>query len=270
MLLFLWTRRTPEGIAPSGRGEGSTKDHGYFNRTTRSRKNVDLRTAATRGPELGVYDKSTLDTVSVSVYAFGMDDLERAKMIVSTAEHELRQIVAGLAQRGDYGPMREVVSLAEQLASLARSPSVSAPPASRHQASATRRPGRRQEMSHTAKLKDRQDYPRFERRDQELVKIGWSKSDGAEYEHKAPKSAVDDVVRSLGALARGGKVVSTSDLLPVIRQRGGDEVPPYQVYVSLAWLRKAGLIEQVGRQGYSVSGSESELRAKVEQLWTRA
>jgi hypothetical protein len=47
------------------------------------------------------------------------------------------------------------------------------------------------------------------------------------------------------------RVFSTDELTPVA-DNDGTEVPTYQVYAGLALLKQVGLVDQHGRQGYSV------------------
>ena len=46
-----------------------------------------------------------------------------------------------------------------------------------------------------------------------------------------------------------GKIFVVDDLLPV-HDAAGEELPSYQVYLALAWLRQAGIVEKKGRDGY--------------------
>jgi hypothetical protein len=48
----------------------------------------------------------------------------------------------------------------------------------------------------------------------------------------------------------------------------GAEVPSYQAYLVLAWLRKENMITQHGRQGYSLP-SAVNLAASVKEQWER-
>jgi hypothetical protein len=48
-----------------------------------------------------------------------------------------------------------------------------------------------------------------------------------------------------------GRVFSTNDVLP-LADDDGSEIPSYQVYVAIALLKQAGLLDQHGRQGYSI------------------
>ena len=98
-----------------------------------------------------------------------------------------------------------------------------------------------------------------------LVKIGWSKREKAEYQHKAPRDVLDAVVKVLRTAGRDADTIAIPEFLPM-QGASGDELPPYQVYVCLAWLRKLGLIKQHGREGYSIGRPET-LPEDVATAW---
>ncbi|MGH9904020.1 MAG: hypothetical protein ACRD8U_00385 [Pyrinomonadaceae bacterium] len=62
-----------------------------------------------------------------------------------------------------------------------------------------------------------------------------------------------------------GRVFSTDELLP-IHDEDGEEVPSYQVYAALALLKQVGLVDQHGRQGYSIPRLP-EFKRAVESVW---
>jgi hypothetical protein len=108
-------------------------------------------------------------------------------------------------------------------------------------------------------------YPRFVREGDSLVKIGWSKSQRAEYEHKSPKRLLAVLCESL--TSANGKRITMNKVLPLKDPVTGSAFPDYQSYVCLAWLKSAGLVTQHGRQGYSLPKGV-ELEKSVETLWT--
>jgi hypothetical protein len=110
------------------------------------------------------------------------------------------------------------------------------------------------------------EYPKFYRNGDWLVKIGYSKAEG-EYEHKSPKSALfllADAVLKVGAK---GARFSMADLLP-LNTAEGTEIPSYQPYLCLNWLREVGLVQQHGRRGYSISKASNWLDL-VQTGWDR-
>ncbi|MCA9305050.1 MAG: hypothetical protein KDA16_00830 [Phycisphaerales bacterium] len=100
------------------------------------------------------------------------------------------------------------------------------------------------------KIIRKRDYPRFERDDDKLVKVGWSKKHREEYEHRAPRDAVNAFVRHLGSAVSEGHLFIVENLMPVLGVNGDDEVPAYQVYLTLKWLQDVGAVEKKGRDGY--------------------
>jgi hypothetical protein len=113
-------------------------------------------------------------------------------------------------------------------------------------------------------VKPEHRYPLFYRSRSGLVKIGWSKKKKAEYRQTAPWEAVQAVVRAIEQRGGSGEKFDFGELLPV-RAENGNEVPKYQAYVVLAWLRQVNLVTQHGRRGYSLpkAGKLSDLAADL-------
>jgi hypothetical protein len=119
-----------------------------------------------------------------------------------------------------------------------------------------------------ARKKSLTGYPKFIRDGENLVKIGWSKKEKTQYEHKSPKSVLGPLLESLLAAGGDGHRFTTDDVLPLREAGDGTEIPSYQSYLCLAWLRSEELIEQHGRQGYSLPQPD-RLAASVEESWER-
>ena len=115
-----------------------------------------------------------------------------------------------------------------------------------------------------ARYENPRAYPKFARADDRLVKIAWSKKDGAEYEHRAPHFAVLAVVKSLRELGSGE---FSMEQLAGVRDEYGNEVPSYQVYLVMAWLRAWGAARKMGRGGY-VANLEDLTDAAVKEHWS--
>ena len=56
------------------------------------------------------------------------------------------------------------------------------------------------------------------------------------------------------------------DVLPLKDPVSGTEVPAYQSYLCLAWLRSVGIVTQHGRQGYSLA-KKDDVAARTEECW---
>ena len=178
--------------------------------------------------------------------------LAKGQAALAKCESELRALLAQAASSGDYDAVIKLTSWARTVAGLKggalTSVSEGSKTALKRKAAGT-------------------TYPRFERRGDSLVKIGWSKREKAEYEHRAPLGAVAlvaDKVRKKGA---DGRIFQISGLLPCESADGETIVPDYQVYLVVAWWRELGLLEQHGRQGYSLP-KPSEFAKSVERAST--
>ncbi len=161
---------------------------------------------------------------------------------------------AGLREQR-YTDVAEVAQLATGVARLLNSAPLSgasapAIPGPEQQSAAVPTPASRATRAHAAKGKTKAKYPRFEREGSRLVKVGWSKKHREEYEHRAPRDAVAAFARHLGGTVPEGHVFVVEDLMPVPGVNGDDEVPAYQVYLTLKWLQVVGAVEKKGRDGY--------------------
>jgi hypothetical protein len=118
----------------------------------------------------------------------------------------------------------------------------------------------------TPRTEGRKEYPRFFRHGDQLIRVAWSKREKKEYQHKAPHSALKALAATLAEAGKEGRVFSTDQVLPIRDPADGSEVPNYQSYVCIAWLKQTGLIDQHGRQGYSVPRL-AEFKDAVESIW---
>ena len=186
-----------------------------------------------------------------------MSTIQAARTLLRQAESSLRQLIEAALKDQRYGDVAEMAALADGLSRLVDPTSTrpapeerlaSVPAASRSQAASSA--PRRAKSTRKASTK-RTGYPRFVREGDRLVKIGWSKKNKSEYEHRVPRSAVDAFLGKLTSAVKPGRVFEVEGLLPVTDQ-AGEEVPAYQVYVTLAWLREIGVIAKKGRDGYVI------------------
>ena len=116
------------------------------------------------------------------------------------------------------------------------------------------------------KAKGATAYPRFFKDGDSLVKVGWSKKEGNEYEHKAPKSAITALAAALNQAGQRKRRFTVDQLLPVRNPTSGEDVPDYQIYLALAWLRDCvKLVDQHGRQGYTLK--PGSLAEQIETHW---
>jgi hypothetical protein len=204
--------------------------------------------------------------LSFSLY-LGMDLLARAIGLLQKTEAELRKIVSEAASAGDYGSVVQIAALARSMSEILDPASSKASKPVRRQLnpSSARDDGPGSRMTRTRSARSNGDYPRFARHGDQLVRIAWSKRDKREYEHKAPFAVLRALTAGMAEKGSDGRVFSTDQLLP-IRDEDGSEVPTYQVYAGIALLKQVGLIDQHGRQGYSIPRL-SEFKRAVEAVW---
>lgn len=181
---------------------------------------------------------------------------ERASNAIRQAEQQIREEIAEAATAGTYQLVERLSSIARRLSDMAEeaaaTPATGMPSVPATSKAAGKTPKSKRPTRAGRRTSRREGYPRFERFREALVKIGWSRKGRSEYIHKAPKAGVDAVARRAMDLGKGGQMFTTEDLLPVKLGSGGDDLPGYQAYICLAWLRIIGVVEQHGREGYSV------------------
>jgi hypothetical protein len=193
-----------------------------------------------------------------------MDALDEAVAVVRTAEQELRAILVQAAKVGDYGHVPRIAEWAKLLSTLSGQPLTELEPAPSDDGTHNRPPTVRARVAAEAPRKARtvrrqksrrgkramSEYPKFVREGDSLVKIGWSRREGKPYEHKAPRRVLRTLVQALVRVGVCGQRFTVDGILPL--KDGGTEIPDYQTYLTLAWLRSVGLLTQHGRQGYSL------------------
>lgn len=201
-----------------------------------------------------------------------MSRIKAGLRAVSEAENLVRRLISEAAADNEYA---DVISLAEMADGLRRlgADVDAAPPASAESSYAAKqrktsvRKPKKASRKPNQKAAVKSAFPRFERDGDRLVKIGWSKRQRSAYEHRAPKHAVLACARRIAGLARPGGIFAVDAMVPTPDPSEGGEVPAYQVYLVVAWLRSLGLIKKKGRDGYVVSKELTE-RA-VDDAWRK-
>jgi hypothetical protein len=200
-----------------------------------------------------------------------MDPTQEAVQVLRRAEQSLRELLAKTATSGRYDELMRLGDLAKEVATLARRAEDFAsqngaallpdPPHSTKPIADTAGNPRRGQTG-----VNKRGYPRFVRDGETIIKIGWSKTAKAEYEQKAPRRVLTDLVSALAKLATTKKRVTMEQVLPLHDSATGSEVPAYQVYICLAWLRSVGTITQHGRQGYSLAKRDG-IEVQANEFW---
>ncbi len=218
-----------------------------------------------------------------------LDIRDTAKTVLSEAETRLQDLSIQAMRCGDYEGCRLATDLAEDLRALASRLTVepaattaesnghSAPPslqtggnghssppmdslsAAVRTRMTQRRSSRPAEGSPAASRRRRApvkgEYPKFHRQGDTLVKVSWSKKEREEYQHKAPRRVVDLLAAAIARKASRTGRFTTEELFPLKDPQDGAEVPSYQAYVALAWLKASGAVKQKGKGGYTLKNA---------------
>lgn len=172
-----------------------------------------------------------------------MNLAQEAARALQDCEGCLRRLAGKAADASDYDLLSAIAN-AGKLVSAARAAIESKPVTT-----ADARPPKAPASGSPDPL-DSPGYPRFEGRGGELVKIAWSKTDSAEYVHRAPPLLVSSIIKAcMNAGLRGA--LFTSDVVAKATYDAGCSL--YQGYVVLAWLRDIGLVQAHGRRGYTLT-----------------
>jgi len=131
-------------------------------------------------------------------------------------------------------------------------------------------PGKRLKRKHHAKARKKRKaspYPKFFREGNAILKLGWSRKSGSEYGHRAPREAVLAVAARVAEVASRTRRFTVEDLGDVRMAEGDGPVSGCQVYLCIAWFRRAGLIVQHGRRGYTLPITPAKFPARVRSAW---
>jgi hypothetical protein len=194
-----------------------------------------------------------------------MGAMDEAKRVLLAAEESLRNLVASAAANGDYDAIVELAEWARTVRSLGDNINSTKNPTIGHNGNNGSLDG---PATISGSRRSRKEYPLFFRDSNFLVKVAKSKSERTEYEHKAPKSVIGQLAHALTKANQRNRLITMDSVLP-LKDADGDDVPSYQSYLCLAWLKYLGLVRQHGRQGYSVSPNhrlEEEITAAWEAL----
>jgi hypothetical protein len=210
-----------------------------------------------------------------------MNVIKEAARVCNAAERSLRELMQKAISAAEYRDLPTLAKMAEQLASLAARgiqesditpepapPATAATPRLRMapRGAAPSTPRKRKSRPQARLSSSRSAYPKFRRTNDTLIKVGWSKKAKKEYEHRAPRTAVEAVMKSVATAGVQEKVFTVDALVPVHDPKDQTEVPTYQVYLAIAWLRTEGVLRQHGREGYSLLVAENPDKT-IEHRW---
>lgn len=195
-----------------------------------------------------------------------MPPLDRAFHLLQETEAKLRGLVCEAATSGDYASVVQIASWARLLSELLNRKSPervsSAVPVSK-----SSRIGAKGPKQVSLSKRGQRSYPLFFRQGDHVIRIAWSKRERKEYRHKAAYAILKVLAKSMAERGADGRVFATEQFLPV-RDAQDSEVPNYQAYVGISLFKQAGLIDQHGRQGYSIPRL-AEFKDAVEAVWKK-
>jgi hypothetical protein len=194
-----------------------------------------------------------------------MDTLDRGSTLLQETEAKLRGLVSEAAASGDYASVVQMASWARTISELLNRKSVErVGSATGH--SPTQNGAKGPKQVSLAKRGQR-SYPLFFRQGDQVVRIAWSKREKKEYRHKAAYNILRVLAKSMVDKGADGRVFATEQFLPV-RDAQNSEVPNYQAYVGISLFKQVGLIDQHGRQGYSIPRL-ADFKDAVEAVWKK-
>jgi hypothetical protein len=196
--------------------------------------------------------------------------LKECIQVLQECEQKLRKLAAQALEEGDYPSVFRITDSAVAVAALAAEGNNEQPtPIALPRASSDSGNGSHEQSGTLGRVPkpSADEYPMFFRRGDELVKVGWSKKERKEYSHRAPRRVIDAVAAAVRQVGAKGRLFNGDALLPLKEQPSGATVPDYQAYLSLAWLKHLGIVQQRGRRaGYTLVPSK-QIETTITSAW---
>jgi hypothetical protein len=182
------------------------------------------------------------------------DYLGEALIAIRTAENRLHALTAEAMAAHAYEPASKLMFSAQSIDRIA----------------ADLTDGVSRNEAQTAPSLESTDYPRFFRSsDNKLIVLGFSPKTKSEYEHKAPRIVLDQLVRVLLNDFPNDDGGTIEEIKQYISGDEGEHVyPEYFIRSYLRWLRAVGLIIKRGHKGYSIKNRET-FSEMVNSYWKK-
>ena len=185
--------------------------------------------------------------------------------ILVEADQRLRQAIADAATAGDLEGVDMARNAAGRLRQMINGLDSSEDGPINTSAQSSAGPGKASKPQPRMRTKKKSKYPKYEVRGEFLCRIGWSKKDRKEYEHKVARSVYEDTISVIETLAHDLSGPITADqIIRKVNKLSAEAVPNYQIYVVIGVLRDNRDISQMGRQGYNIP---QKLRDKAVARW---
>jgi len=209
----------------------------------------------------------------VPVGSAGMGNLDDASRILLEAERSLRTLLEAALSEQRYSDVAAIATIVDAVARLQRQQTADTGPIREGGATAgasavvhSNQPRPASPSGRARRAARGAEFPRFERDGDKLVKLGWSKRDERIYEHRAPRDIVFMVSTAISGKVKPRAVFTMDQVLP-IKDEQGHEVPSYQAYLALAWLRSLGIVNRKGKEGYTLTNGTLDVPT-LQRLWT--
>lgn len=203
-----------------------------------------------------------------------MNFATKVEQILVDAERKLAEVTAEALQQRDYAAVQWVSAIAERIASSRLGESLRGAEARTRDAVADQPESTINPSAHlgspapTPRPSNSSDqFPHFHRDGDQLIKVGYSKSERKTYEHRSPSTVLTALVEYLAVFAIDGQLFTTERILAQF-DRKRPAVPTYQIYLCLAFLIRRGLVKKNGRLGYTVDPNHaSDFLAAAINAW---
>ena len=202
--------------------------------------------------------------------------------ILTRAECGVRDTMQSEISAGNYSQLPMLASIAEGLAGLIakagparerdrpdenlaeRQPEVSKPQSGTSDR-AVRRAAKAANSTVNTAPTEKTKYPFYEVGDDSICKVGWSKKSSEEYRHYAPMTAAKSLAGHIDKTQIPGHAWTVEELGCVVDSEAGNELPSYQIYLAIGWMRFNGLLLKQGRSRYAAVGG-GEIVPNLEKL----
>lgn len=193
-----------------------------------------------------------------------MDIIKIAHRIIRDSESSLRELIQKALEQQKYSDVAEIARIADAVSKILSYSNAAGVSISKQR---TIQYSDREKARPKSMSTKNTSYPKFIKDGERLVKVGWSKKNRKEYEHRVPFSVAMYFARYLVESVDPGKLFQVDEILPV-SDAEGHEIPSYQVYVTLAWLISKGSVEKKGRDGYFVVPGRLTIQT-INDLWDK-
>ena len=202
-----------------------------------------------------------------------MSAVLRLKQLIADLDNAARRELTAAAADGRFDDVSELTPIAKEVAALANRCSIENHPS--ESVAVGENQVVHQECTATVSSDSRlspeifgkADCPQFLREKAELVKLGWSAIKEGTYEHRVHEEIVHTISAIVASKGKAGHRFTMNEILESLSaEKNSKQIPSYQVYAVVLWLKWAGMVLQHGRQGYTVIRPQT-FASSLETAW---